>query len=252
MIYDKFCDYMYYLLLSSLKRVKKAFNQWYLLFKVLGKRMDHAKELIYKASMQTMAATCEEELLPVFARERRLVRYEGEGAENFRKRIVNCAEIYKYGGTDAGIVKIVQSLGYEDVEIRKAKDLNSDADRWAEFYVIININVISGWHSNLPALQSCVRGMKQVGAKDNYLFVFHAENQMAAVNENLVDACVVVWINPEGTPDADANAVMLADAGTPNEIDSRVLTNVWRLDGRHKLDGSMRLNAKVEDYIWGQ
>lgn len=252
MIYNKFCDYMYYLLLSPLKRVKKAFNQWYLLFTVLGSRMDNARGMIYKASMQTMAATCEEELLPVFAIERKLIRHEGESAENFRKRIVNCAEVYKYGGTDIGIVKTVRSLGYDDVEVVKAKDLTGDISRWAEFYVIININVTSEWHANISALQNSVRDIKQVGAKDNYFFVLGTENQKDAVNENRVDVCVVVCIHLESTPEADIKVVILADIDVPNEIDFKVLTNVWRLDGSHKFDGSMRLNAKVEDYRWGQ
>lgn len=252
MIYEKFCDYMYYLLLSPLKKVKKPFNQWYLLFMVLGRRMDDAKDMIYKASMQTMAAACEEELLPVFAKERKLTRYEGESVEDFRKRIVNCAEIYKCGGTDAGIVKTVRSLGYDNVEVAKAKDLTGDIKRWAEFYVIIKINVTSGQHLKLSALQNSVRDIKQAGAKDNYLFVYDAGHPEGGANDNRIDTCMVVCIIVENVPGLDAAVVVLTEVNGTIKADTKVLTNVWHLDGTYKLDGSMRLNAEVEEYRWGQ
>lgn len=252
MIYEKFCEYMYYLLMSPLKKLKKPFNQWYLLFTVLGRRMDTARGMIEKASLQTMATTCEEELLYVFAMERKLTRYEGESAESFRKRIVNCAEIYKYGGTDAGIVKTVQSLGFEKVEVVKAKALMGNSGRWAEFYVIITINVIDGGRINFSALQNGVRAIKQVGAKDNYLFVFETENQNEAIHDNQVNACIVACIHVDHVLEAGAVLVILTEANVQNEIDTKILTNVWHLDGTYKLDGSMRLNAKVEDNRWGQ
>ena len=38
--YDNFKDYMYYLLTSPFKRVKKSINNWYILCEVLGSWFD--------------------------------------------------------------------------------------------------------------------------------------------------------------------------------------------------------------------
>ncbi len=57
-MFERFADYMYYLLTAPFKRVRKEINQWYLLFKVLGKRLDEAKEALQRARDETMVATC--------------------------------------------------------------------------------------------------------------------------------------------------------------------------------------------------
>lgn len=66
-MFEKFCDYMYYLLTSPFKKIKKSKNQWYKLFKVLGEYFDDGMESIEKAREQTMLATCDVEMLPVHA-----------------------------------------------------------------------------------------------------------------------------------------------------------------------------------------
>ena len=45
---EKFADFMYYLLTSPFKRIKKSQNQWYILFQVLGSYMDHAGETLFE------------------------------------------------------------------------------------------------------------------------------------------------------------------------------------------------------------
>lgn len=53
-MFEKFCDYMYYLLTSPFKKVRKTINQWYILFRVLGKRFDDAMESLYKAQEHSL------------------------------------------------------------------------------------------------------------------------------------------------------------------------------------------------------
>lgn len=51
MTYDNFKDYMYYLLTSPFKRVKKSINNWYILCEVLGSWFDECMNDIYRATL---------------------------------------------------------------------------------------------------------------------------------------------------------------------------------------------------------
>ncbi len=193
-MFDKFCDYMFYLLNSPFKKVRKSINQWYILFRVLGKRFDDAMESIYKAQDQTMVATCDPELLSIHADDRKLKRYPGETDENFRRRIANYPEVCRLGGTDHGVLLAVKSLGYKTPELVKANVMtgrvyfetdgtwNLDGnnplgageveDRWAEFYIVIKMNVDESHPIATSVLKEHVRKWKYSTAKDNYSFQY--------------------------------------------------------------------------------
>lgn len=191
-MFEKFCDYMYYLLTSPFKKIKKSKNQWYKLFKVLGEYFDDGMESIEKAREQTMLATCDVEMLPVHAADRKLTKYTGEEDENFRSRIANYTEVCRLGGTDPGLILAVKALGYPNPEKIMANVLNGRVyyetdgswildgsrnleageleDRWAEFYIVNNMSVDDEHPVSTAILKKEVRRVKEVGAKDNYLF----------------------------------------------------------------------------------
>lgn len=189
-MFEQFCEYMYYLLTAPYKRVKKNANQWYILFKVLGKRLDTSFEKIQSAYDETMLATCDEELLQTHADDRLLTRYIGESDENFRKRIANYPEICRLGGSDEGVLLAVRSLGFEDARIVKANEftghytldgswvcdgsrlLDSQDDRWAEFYVVIRFGMDDEPPIAAAVLKQHVRKWKYTTAKDNYCFQY--------------------------------------------------------------------------------
>lgn len=193
-MFDKFCDYMYYLLTSPFKQIKKKLNQWYILFRVLGKRFDEAMDRLYDAREQTMLATCDPVMLPVHAEDRKMTQYPGEDAENFRARIANYPEVLRLGGSDPGVLLAVRTLGYESPEMIKANDFkgrvyfetdgswNLDGsrvleagelpDRWAEFYIVIRMGVDDSHPISTAILKKEVRKTKYVGAKDNYSFQY--------------------------------------------------------------------------------
>ena len=184
-MFEEFCDYMYYLLTSPFKKVKKALNQWYILFKVLGKRYDDAMESIYNVMEQTMLATCDPVMLPVHAEDRKMTQYSGEEDENFRVRIANYPEVLRLGGSDAAVLLAVKTLGYEEPELIKANvftgrgsqslENGEFSDRWAEFYIVINMDVDDKHPISMEVLKKEVRKVKSVGAKDNYSFQYKLE-----------------------------------------------------------------------------
>lgn len=171
-MFDKFADYMYYLLTSPLKKIQKSKNQWYILMKVLGKRFDDALESVYLAQDQTAVSTCDPSMLQFHAQDRELVRYAGESDENFRVRIANYTEILKLGGTDDGVLLAVRSLGFDDAQIVPAKVYTGDESRWAEFFVVIRLGADEKPAISIEILRKQVRKTKEVGAKDNYSFIY--------------------------------------------------------------------------------
>lgn len=144
---ENFIEYMWYLLTTPLKKLKKALNKWYILCKVFGRRFDEVKEDILRARDEGMVATCSHEMLSVHGADRRLTRYEGESAENYRSRIAMYDELCKLGGTNEGVLLAVKTLGFEDVEIKTARELKGDTERWAEFYALIRMDM--GWAYNI-------------------------------------------------------------------------------------------------------
>lgn len=214
MIFDKFADYMYYLLTSPFKRVKKEHNQWYILMKVLGRRFDDAMESIYKALEQTAVSTCDPLMLQPHATDRGMMRYVGESAENFRARIANHPEILRLGGTDAGVLLAVRTLGYDNVQKKKATEMG-EPDRWAEFYIIIEMQMDEQHPIDFGILKKQVRKVKQVGAKDNYLFIYRTLNMPFEQRVGILTDFRMRTYYSDGL----------------------------RLDGRWQLDGSKRLES---------
>jgi len=219
-MFDKFCDYMYYLLTSPFKKVKKSLNQWYILFNVLGKRFDDAMECLYKAREQTMIATCDPVMLLVHASDRNMIRYAGEDNENFRKRIANYTEVCRLGGTNEGVILAVWSLGFNNVSIVPAKSFTGDSTRWAEFYVILVIEA-DETYIGFDVLKKEVRKTKEVGAKDNYYFIYKLDlilsNEVSTKLSKVKFHFVIYYFD------------------------------YIRLDGKYIMDGSTFLNNKIKN-----
>lgn len=241
-MFDKFCDYMYYLLTSPFKRVKKPINQWYILFRVLGRRFDDALESLYNAEEQTMLATCEPEMLPVHAEDRKMARYPGEEDENFRARIANYPEVLRLAGSNRGVILAVKTLGYGELDIQTAKELKGDNERWAEFYVLIRVEAGQGFPIPFYILKKEVRLWKQVGAKDNYQFTIENSDKTNEIYSRCRIAAGLSWKITERT-----GICMVFSIKVKNGLGSRLIINIkndlWYLNGVHRLDGKQLLDA---------
>ncbi len=172
---ENFVEYMWYLFTSPYKKIKKDLNKWYILCRVFGRRFDEIKEDILRARDEGMVATCSHEMLPVHGADRKLSRYEGEMAENFRSRIAMHEEVCRLGGTDEGMILAIRALGFLEVEKKTIKEMCGDSERWAEFCIIFTADLGSEYPIGLKILRKEVRKIKEVGAKDNYLVRLRGE-----------------------------------------------------------------------------
>lgn len=185
---ESFIEYMWYLFTTPFKKARKSVNKWFILCRVFGKRLDEAKEGILRARDEGMAATCCPEMLPVHGAERQLTRYAGELAENYRSRIAMYEDICMLGGTNEGVLLAVKTLGYRRPAVMTAKDYCGDTERWAEFYIIIIMELDEEHPISNQILKKQVRKVKEVGAKDNYSFCYQSSfkpyKRGVAVTEN--------------------------------------------------------------------
>lgn len=242
MAYDKFCDYMYYLLTSPFKRVKKNVNQWHILFKVLGARLDDAMESLYAAGEQTMVATCAPEMLQVHARDRGMERHEGESMGNFRARIAMYREVCRLGGTNQGILLAVRTLGYDDADIKTAKAYKGDEERWAEFYVLIRMGMGQSFPIPFHILRKEVRTWKEVGAKDNYQFTIRNTERKNEVCGRCRAVPRISVSVPQETGICMVFRIETQNTMSPG-LNVNIKNNLWYLDGKYRLDGTQRLDA---------
>ena len=229
---ENFIEYMWYLLTTPLKKLKKALNKWYILCRVFGKRFDEARD-------EGMVATCSHEMLPVHGADRRLTRYEGEHPENFRSRIAMYEEICKLGGTNEGVLLAVRTLGYTSPVLVRANDLTgfshftldgswlldgsrtleSDTieNRWAEFYIVIVMDADEEHPISFDIMRKTVRKWKEVGAKDNYFFKYNLSIRQPHTG-NFLEVLYKKHLF---------------------YYDYRKLDGMWKLDGSYMLDAEM-------------
>lgn len=245
---ESFKEYMWYLLLSPFKKAKQAVNAWWIWCKVFGRWFDSCLEDLFRAREESMVATARELLLPIHAADRGLVRYAGEEVENFRSRIAMHEELCRLGGVNQGILLAVKTLGYSTVTIIPAKDYKGDAARWAEFYILLPMNIEDAYPIGYDILKKNVRLWKEVGAKDNYQFIFQDTNTV----EKITDIYRVVLKAVAEIQNRQENNIMFRTAAE-NQLDSGLIltirNNLWYLDGSNRLDGGKILNAyeKMEE-----
>ena len=269
-VIENFIEYMWYLLTTPFKKVKKGLNEWYILCRVFGKRFDEVKEDILRARDEGMVATCSHEMLPLHGADRKFTQYAGEQPENYRSRIAMWEELYKLGGTNEGILLALRTLGYSSPELVRANDLtgfkilmldgswaldgslalgcdyNSSDNRWAEFYVVIEMDAGEGHPISFDIMRKTVRQWKEVGAKDNYFFrynlVISNTHNMRFIHA-LYNNYVCYWDKTK------TECITRVDysLGVHHQTEYRVIWheehNLIYLDGTWILDGSRIIDA---------
>lgn len=261
-MFESFAEYMWYLLTAPYKKVKKSINSWYILCRVFGKRFDEVKEDILRARDEGMVATCCQDMLQIHGADRRLTQYKGEDLENYRSRIAMYEEICRLGGTNEGVLLAVKALGFDSPVIVRANELkgvlrlygnwqldgsrtlgaNVFENRWAEFYLIIDLDVDEKLPISFDIVKKTVRMWKEVGAKDNYYFVFHT---ISSACEMKNDCRTVLIAQSENLYREQSRAILpiCTETSLDTSLIIEIKNNLFYLDGQYMLDGSKPLNT---------
>lgn len=246
-MFDKFQDYMYYLLYGPLKRVTKLKNQFYLLFKVMGKVFDQTKQDIFRVREESMIISASEKLLDEHGRDRGMQKLKGESIESFRTRLSMKNIIAEKAGTNEGILIALKSLGYKHVNIIPTFRFMDDTERWAEFHVVIPEEDID-LNKQFDNTKIIVKSVKPASALPNYAFSLEINNNTKNSQEskviNILEFKAINYIDVSQTVKFDIENINVITAKTVKEI------NLWVLDGTYSLNGEKLLNAeRIEEVL---
>lgn len=174
-MFQKFADYLYYLLPSPFKRLGKSINQWYIFCKVLGAWYDEVKADLLRAADETTIATCSDILLKYYGDDRNMNQYQNEDNDTFRSRIAMADEVESMGGTRDGLLLAARTAGFQTAEHYWLPVITGDDARWAEFYLFVYDPLESDVVADFENLKKYVRDVKASESKDNYRVVCTAD-----------------------------------------------------------------------------
>ena len=163
--FETFGEYMFDLLFAPLKKGKRAANQFYVLFKVVGRVFDGLREDTLRARDETNVVSASPIMLPVHGQERDMPRLEGEDMEAYRARLVMKGIISEWSGVNRGILYTLAALGYELSHIEPVYEW--DPEHWAEFIVYLKGSEQSGVY-NLDVIDAEVRKVKEGSSRPFY------------------------------------------------------------------------------------
>lgn len=163
--FDTFGEYMFDLLFAPLKRGKRAVNQLFIFFKVVGRIFDGMKKDVFRVRDEANIASASPIMLPVHGQDRDMHRLEGETIEAYRTRLSMKGIISEWGGTKTGILYALTALGYEESEIERFS--LQDPERWAEFIVYLKGSKQSGVN-NIAVIDAEVRKVKEGSSRPAY------------------------------------------------------------------------------------
>lgn len=261
-MFDKFQDYMYYLLFGPLKKIVKVKNQFYILFKVFGKVLDQTKEDIFKVREQSMIVSSNVKMLVEHGADRTMKKLQDETEEQYRTRLSMKNIIAEKAGSNEGIIYALKSLGFKNFYIEPL--WKEDLERWAEFYVFIDEKDMDLF-KNFNSIRNAVRDVKMASSLPNYGFIVHVKNS----NLNDVSVINTFPINFFGNRSLYLDGSWLLDGNNllsgyenyvepirvntinnfnvnVNEIFSygiKIEKDSWSLDGSYSLDGTKLLDS---------
>lgn len=174
--FDTFGEYMFDLLFSPLKKGKKAANQFFLFFKVIGREFDDIRTAFFRVREEANVVSASSSMLSVFGQDRDMPRLPGEDVESYRTRLAMKAIIARNAGTRQGILLALAALGYQSCEIEPL--VYQYPERWAEFLVRIQLGLDDTRPIKMDLIKKVVREVKQGSSKANYLLEFSASQKV--------------------------------------------------------------------------
>lgn len=140
-MFDKFVDYMYYLLPGPLKKIPRKLNQFYIFLRAAGKLFDQTQQDIFRVREELIIISASEIMLTEHGRDRAMPRLPGENVEAYRQRLLLKPKIAAQAGTTSGIILALQAMGYEQSYC--VPMYLQDPTRWAEFIVYLGSSLPS-------------------------------------------------------------------------------------------------------------
>lgn len=137
-MFDRFGDYMFFLLHGPLRKLKKGKNQLKIFFAVTGLVFDDIKTDIFRFREQKIISKADPAMLEVIGQDRDMYRIQGESMEAYRRRLQAKAIIAEMAGTGEGLKLALEMIGYPECGITPL--YLTDRSRWAEIYIDVPVS----------------------------------------------------------------------------------------------------------------
>lgn len=137
-MFDKFGDYMFFLLHAPLKKLKNGTNQLKIFFSVIGGLFDGMMEDIFRFRSQKTISTADPIILEVIGQDRDMYQMQDETIEQYRRRLQMKAIVAEMAGSSEGLKLALDLLGYPECKIEPL--YMTDRSRWAEIYIDVPVN----------------------------------------------------------------------------------------------------------------
>lgn len=262
---SSFKEYMYKLLTTPLRKINTIKNQYYILFQVLGEYFDNDMEMLFKAREQSMIVKADDTFLSEHGKDRKMLRYQSEDLEGFRKRLLMKTEIALQAGSNRSVILTLESLGIENPLVTPT--YKYDPKRWAEFDIRIDED-----YMDLVPLQVMVRevfNIKQASSLPNWGFTIHSNtgeflsSEIRCINRISINELGIKSMYLDGSWNLDGALLLAGSSNSIREykhtvthsmtiensntstINLTIEKDLWMLDGVNILNGYKKLDAEV-------
>lgn len=114
---SQFSTYFYDLSTRIFKRKPKPETDLYKLTETLGPAWDDTKDQMLMIRQQGIATLAQGIALDIHGADRKLPRFQLEGDEDYRGRVLAAFHFFQQGGTEPGMRNVLDSVGYPDATI---------------------------------------------------------------------------------------------------------------------------------------
>lgn len=262
---NSYGEYMIYLLHAPFKKVKREYNNWKLLMRIFGKHFEELKGYIFLIREETSIETAEK-ALDLIGKGMRMIRYQNETNEQYRKRLLAKRRIAEMAGTKNSILYALKSLGYEDAEVLpvpltsiqqnkwngrirwngndKWSSSSRNEEHWSEFMVILSTEN-PGSLNNFEILKQEILKIKQASSLPVYKFKT-IENIEFGTSLSLEQVQVKTEVEFLEQIEHRASVSLEAELQFQEEcIVQGHIDGVQKWNGVHKFDGKREWKSEV-------
>ena len=154
------------------RTLKKEESDTWKLWNSIGPILDSAKNNVFSVRRAALIATAEGDELDKHGRDRRMSRYAGESDDDYRNRLMAAYDLYREGGTEPGMQKVLAQLEYPDAEVyplyKEKYQANPNPEylgKWSQFLIKIPITARAFMPNHLKALRLVIASSKPAESK---------------------------------------------------------------------------------------
>jgi hypothetical protein len=136
-------------------------------FKAIGQAYDEVRAKIYSIREKALVATAKGPALDLCGEDRKLPRYAGETDDDYRWRLMSAYDIYREGGSEDGMMRLLTALGYTEIEIyplykeKYVADPNPEyLGLWAEFIIRLSASERALFFQHYKILKQVINDAK--------------------------------------------------------------------------------------------